>query len=139
MTTGARLHDGLPEFLADRYAEAEALVLAVEDNSAPWPGRWKGDGANFALRTYNGWSLARAATVEGGFPPGVLPYIVANDPAHRLADIRLKRAILGEHLKIGGSCRMCIDWPPKPYPCATVRHLGTEFTEHPAYRSEWAA
>lgn len=69
----------------------------------------------------------------------------------RLADIALKRAILAEHARVERSheiviCAVC--WTVgrqtgahlegDPYPCATVRQLGTEFSDHADYRPEWA-
>src|ERR1700761_3689248 len=83
--------DDLAAFLAARYDEAEALARGVEDGSAPWPGQWEADG-NRAVRTYNGHVLAYAR--HGEFKPGFAAYVADTDPAHRLADIKLKCAIL---------------------------------------------
>jgi hypothetical protein len=142
--------DGLVEFLAARYDEAEALARGVDDHSEPWPGQWKADG-NLAVRTYNGHVLAYAQ--HGEFKPGFAAYVADNDPAHRLADIALKRAILAEHAPYDCSepavqrCTRCASDDAYPngvavmaaYPCATARQLGNEFSKHPEYKAGWAS
>lgn len=64
-------------------------------------------------------------------------HIARNDPARVLRDIEGKRAILVEHLNYGGSCRICINWPPDPYPCRTVRLLIARWDDHPGYDQGW--
>lgn len=84
----------ITDFLTARLDEEESALRAIQDNSEPWRGEWAGDEANFALRTRNGWSLARAVTVEAGFPPGVLAHIARHDPARVLREVAAKRARL---------------------------------------------
>jgi Family of unknown function (DUF6221) len=174
--------DDLPQFLADRYDEAEALARAWQ--SPPWGDdatSWKVVGRR-EPRYDNGRSETLTAIDVSGRPVNFAEaiqvrwdsngersaYIAANDPKHRLADIKLKRAILAEHAREPvykpetlalypdrpemaemATCRRCheldedaeidedrcgdLEWP-----CANVRQLGTEFTEHPGYRPEWA-
>lgn len=156
--------DGLAEFLAARYGEAEAQVRAAMDDTrhcyscdAMASGEWAVHPTHPPLLEDQG----SGATIvyDGDTEPrsGLLAYMAGVDPKHRLADIKLKRAILALHtedppggfdaLRMPGNCRECscdgamaatdcfhlVDWP-----CATVRQLGTEFGQHPAYRKEWA-
>ena len=150
--------DDLAQFLAARYDEAEASAKAAI------PGPW----------TLDEWTggFGRTASVMVPFGPaapdaktgltslvqlGTQDYetarhIAANDPAHRLADIKLKRAILAlhEHRKADtkdrngpdfgcGICHEDRDYGIIGYGwCATVRHLATEFASHAGYRAEWA-
>lgn len=65
-------------------------------------------------------------------------YGYAHDPARVLREVAAKRAIMAEHLRVGGSCRMCIEWPPEPWPCRTVRLLAATWSDHPDYRAGWA-
>jgi hypothetical protein len=79
--------------------------------------------------------------------PGLLDYIALNEPAARLRDVRLKRAILAGHRPDEYDpeyCRTCVQaepgWAstaPAETPCETVRQLGTEFSRRPDYREEW--
>jgi hypothetical protein len=114
-------------FLADRYDEAETDERAL----AEWaPGR----------ELFVGTENYGEATPFRDY-----------DPAHRLADIKLKRAILAEHVPEandggGAVCDRCADWTEETrqdvdrrmsWPCTTLRQLGTEFAEHPAYKEGW--
>lgn len=151
--------DDLAAFLGQRYDEAEALARGVEDHSAPWDGQWVAEESGRALRTRNGWVLTYLPYPDREFAPGFLDHVAAVDPAHRLADIALKRAILALHffvvskreqhrydsysgVPIGGQhdghCAICGWFDPEHGGCLTVRQLGTEFSGHPGYRSEWA-
>lgn len=66
-------------------------------------------------------------------------------PERRLADIKLKRAILAAHPHTADTLWAC--WicgfdaeegrKDRKHWCATVRQLGTEFASHPAYKAEW--
>jgi hypothetical protein len=78
------------------------------------------------------------------------------DPARVLREVAAKRAILAEHAPVPGVtdagidgrvCRVC--WTTgrepggrylegDPYPCRTVRHLLTEWDDHPGYQPSWA-
>lgn len=82
-------------FLTARLDEREAVARAVDDNSPPFDGQWKNDN-NRALRTYNDWVLAYKPNADP-WPTGVLDHIAANDPAHVLADIAAKRAIVEDY------------------------------------------
>jgi hypothetical protein len=136
-------------FATARLDEDEAALRAVEDNSEPWCGQWAPDEANFALRTRNGWSLARAVTVEEGFPPGVLAHIVRHDPARALREVEAKRAILAEHRWDDmGWCTRCQTplpdaredeekFAPVDWPCPTVRITFAVYSDHPDYQQEW--
>lgn len=145
--------DDLAAFLAARYDEAQALAEAAT------PGPWTA-----IVHTTDDQGII----IDSHYPPGnghILgsaimsddetrnrenaAHIAATDPAHRLRDIALKRAILAEHKHYPAftpdeydfGCGVCHDngdygvcgygW------CATVRHLGTEFSDHPDYRPEW--
>jgi hypothetical protein len=163
---------GLAQFLADRYDEAEALARAWQ--SPPWgedATSWKVVGRR-EPRYDNGCSETLTAIDVSGRPVNFAeaiqvrwdsngertPYIAANDPAHRLADIALKRAILALHAsavtkteqyrydpstgepipeRYDGDCGICGWFDPEQGGCATVRQLGTEFADHPAYKESW--
>lgn len=118
----------ITEFLTARLDEEESALRAIQDNSEPWRGEWAGDEANFALRTRNGWSLARAVTVEAGFPPGVLAHIVRYDPARVLRDVDAKRRILAD--RWGGPDHHDM-WEHH------LRLLAAVYDDHPDYRLEW--
>jgi hypothetical protein len=76
------------------------------------------------------------ANVDGGNP-------------RRQRDLALKRAILALHHPDGDKWPDCKECSCQgalaatdcggtvPSPCATVRQLGTEFAEHPAYKEGW--
>lgn len=145
----------LAAFLAARYDEAEALARTAD------PGPWH-------VRNLGRHDLSAVIRKTGETPVSHLPegpliaqfegpraarnglHVAASDPARRLADIRLKRAILAEHphakaewpnSKHGFGCSTC-DWDRDFGQggdgwCATVRQLGTEFAECDGYRDEW--
>ena len=141
------------EFLTARLDEEEAALRAIQDNSEPWRGEWDGDDeANFALRTRNGWSLARAVTVEAGFPPGVLAHLVRYDPARALREIEAKRRIIARHYMVTDDCidgdgieraaficHECDNFGKSDnWPCPTVRALAAIWSDHPDYDQSWA-
>lgn len=146
--------DDLTAFLNARYDEAERMARAAsmaKPDGEEWhadaePEVW-GPGAGTAVLRANGGPLAMAI---GSY---AADHIAACDPKHRVADIALKRAILAAHQpeppsKYGTDvprCAACLtrrggwneDWRADPWPCATVRQLGTEFSGHPGYRDDW--
>lgn len=75
-------------------------------------------------------------------------HIARHDPARVLREVEAKRAIVAAHQpgSSGGPCSVCIadrrswqdDWCPDPWPCETVRKLVSIWSDHPAYRAEWA-
>jgi hypothetical protein len=80
-------------------------------------------------------------------------HIARHDPAREPREVAFKRAILGEHAPspaghAPGStgCSVCItsragwqeDWTSDRWPCQTLRHLATVYSDHPDYRQEWA-
>ena len=129
---------GLVIYLTARYDEAEELARGVEDNSEPWPGRWDADG-NRAVRTYNGHVLAYAT--HGEFKPGFAAYVADRDPASRLADIALKRALLAEYLSFREEFQRGDVGPGLRTGTKVledvVRQLGTEFSRRADYLDEW--
>lgn len=147
--TGAT--DGLAAFLAARYDEAEALARAVLEETrhcdqcdALASGSWAVNPDHAPLLEDQGSEVM----IVYDQPPtrtAMLAHIAANDPAHRLADIVLKRAILAEHRPNSRAidqwtrCCGCNDSNGDylPWPCKTVRLLGSEFAEHPEYREAW--
>lgn len=123
----------LADFLAARYDEAEKLAREAEAF----------DGA-VSHRYYPGPD----GDLLGSITLGMFHH--ANRPKLRLADIKLKRAILAEHERVksadhGYGCKTC-DWDSHcegvmvgtDQWCATVRQLGTEFDQHEAYQAGWA-
>lgn len=69
-------------------------------------------------------------------------HIVANNPAHVLADVAAKRQIIEEHRDDEGWCLRCAD-PPQydaewhKYPCRTLRLLALPYASHSDYREAW--
>jgi hypothetical protein len=124
-------------FLEARIDEDEAALRAIEDSSEPWRGQWVGDEMNFSLRTRNGWSLARAVTVEGGFPPGVLAHIARHDPARVLREVEAKRAILDEHAQIPGD-GVNFTFAEQNRAEDILLALAAVYSDHPDYDSAWA-
>jgi hypothetical protein len=94
------------------------------------------------------WLLSEDSHLLDGHP-ATIAYIADVDPAHRLADIKLKRAILamykyqaGRYLPPGvhdgrdDDERECDE--AMMYALEDVlRQLGTEFSGHPAYQESW--
>ena len=109
--------DELTAFLNARYDEAEALAKAAAAH----------------LRVHNPERWYEADDDRFAYPEDAA-FIAANDPAHRLRDIALKRAILAD-------CRRCLDsisWGHRAvFIERVVRQFGTEFSDHPDYRQEW--
>lgn len=81
-------------------------------------------------------------------------HMALNDPAAVLADIAMKRRILDEHREdpdCPGECMPgCVELAIVeendgtlreverfPFPCRTVRLLGSEFDTHPDYQNSW--
>lgn len=142
------MSDDFGRFLADRYDEADALARAASTSPK---GKW-GPRLDESI---GGHLLDDAGEIvvydESAPSPWQFDHIAANDPAHRLADIKLKRAILALHHPDGDKWPDCKECSCRgalaatdcggtvPWPCATARQLGTEFAEHPAYKEEWAA
>ena len=145
--------DDLTAFLNARYDEAEASAKAALGSG---DGAWR---AGYRPDEDIRFVVFDSREVRGGaIDEGTLRHIAANDPAHRLADIALKRAILAEHRltvtkaetyrfdshtgepipeRYDGDCEICGWFDPEQGGCATVRHLGTEFAGHQGYRPAW--
>jgi Family of unknown function (DUF6221) len=140
----------LAAFLAARYQEAEALANAAT------PGKWLAlDGGVQSAEDRSQWPVSET---ESSRYPADQAYIAANDPAHRLADVKLKRAILAEYETAVATMDRQIAERLGPGPTSgdvylvadpavlaevsvlsiVVRQLGTEFAEHAGYRPEWA-
>ena len=117
--------DGLADFLATRYDEAEEMA---QDLARSYPGPWSAD---------HSWvsDAAGNTVVHDEYHWSALPYIAANDPADRLADIALKRAILADIARI---CEVSNDLGSFRLAVRTMRQLGTEFDKHADWRPGWA-
>jgi hypothetical protein len=138
-------------FLADRYDEAEALAQAAGEGDEAKGLAWHQEDTDRAPGKIVDGHGCTVVYDEGSPTADEAAFIASVDPAHRLADIKLKRAILALHHPDGGKwpdCKECscqgalaaTDCPGiVPWPCATARQLGTEFSGHPAYKEEWAA
>lgn len=141
----------LVEFLKARLDEDERHALAVEDNSAPWRGRWVVHGE--ALKTYNGWTLIyKKAGDTTPFRPGLLAHIARHDPARVLREVEAKRQIVELHQEgvsndlppdeeptaEGIFCMACTPVGEPPfYPCSTLRLLALPYDDHPDFQEEW--
>jgi Family of unknown function (DUF6221) len=122
--------DDLIAFLAARYDEAEALANAAGGGEWGTECICEGD-----CKDYSACSAIGGDDItiydEGGHNAEQAPFIAANDPKHRLADIALKRAILAEY------DAMDDEGMYHGLRFAVVR-LATEFSGHPDYKREWA-
>ena len=66
---------------------------------------------------------------------------------HMLADVQAKRAIIAGHARVSihdpdlhpDACDTCgcADTHPTRWPCKTLRHLASVYSEHPDYRETW--
>ena len=94
---------------------------------------------------------------EGTWPMGdstLTRLMEANDPRDTIARCETELAILDEHApdylsKYGSPgpplCQRCLTaregyeelWEGDPYPCRTVRLLGSAYKHQPGYREEW--
>lgn len=129
--------DDLAAFLTARYGEAEALATRARDDAPDW----------YASRELDERRSLRDRAGDR-IPETAAAYVADNDPAHRLADIALKRAILAEHASFPDGdgnprCNRCMAGRldenfSSRSPCTTVRQLGTEFSNHPDYKPGWA-
>lgn len=141
--------DDLAAFLAARYDEAEArerrmLEMLAKAGPDACIAVCFDDGTSSNAVDYNPWDV-----------------ITDYDPKRRLADIKLKRAILAEHATETSrvqvralpediaegkplwwyederQCVICGWFDGEHGGCETVRQLGTEFDEHPGYQEGW--
>lgn len=143
--TGTGDAGDLAAYLSDRYDEAEALAKAATEG--PWQATGQRD--HFVVQAEGDHLVAEMEGCTGHPDMGGrnAAYIVGVDPAHRLADIALKRAILADHgpdERDPELCRTCHvaerGWAvpvPAGWPCATARHLGIEFSKRPDYLAKW--
>ena len=147
--------DDLLQFLTARYDEAEAMALAAGNGAK---GEW-GPRLHPGMGGHLLDGLGDVVIYDEGSPADEqFDYIAAVDPAHRLADIKLKRAILAQYEEavatmneqvakrlgpgpVAGDVYLCAD----PGTLAEVgalsvvlRQLGTEFSRHPEYKAGWA-
>ncbi len=156
---------GLAAFLAARYDEAEATHRYAGEGRIAWLTYQLDNGdlshTTVAADHHDGYWCA-----GGKLLPEPASVLVVYDNAQALADIKLKRAILAGHARVPSytpeviardspyvpgiadmaTCARCHEynpgtdgawWDALPWPCATVRQLGTEFAEHPEYKPEW--
>lgn len=136
------------EFLAARLDDAQAVALAAQGTTR---GIWKQvDPGREPGRIEDDYG--DAVTHDESSPDEAQGrHIAANDPAHVLADIAAKRAILAIHEQATADessieplgCKAChydrgdsvqYGWGW----CDTVRLLASTWTSHPDYRTEWA-
>lgn len=153
-------------FMTARYDEAEALArAAMHDTRGEWNRRQ--DGPDWPTGHLRDDTDTIVVYDEGSPTDAEFDHIAACDPAHRLTDITLKRAILklytdtlalvehpplahgpaaGEHARMRGlapgtgmiSARDYLDAKRELAVLEPVaRQLGTEFSGHPEYRAEW--
>jgi hypothetical protein len=148
----------LVEFLTARWDEAEAT--AREADFEPWevgPTFGALDNRVYVRREGDPFDSIGTCVIACQVPN--MPrfranarHIAANDPAHVLADITAKRAILAEHaIKDNGAgkpdsryCWTC--YADRGYNadssrylawCRTVRLLAVPFADHPDYDESW--
>lgn len=125
--------DDLIAFISARYDRAEARAKAAGGDGPD--GRWRRSGVRLGrIET----ASDNVVTSGEGSPDAMqAAHIAAVDPAHRLRDVALKRAILAGHT-IGHDPCDAHDASLRSAWCATVRQLGTEFSGHDGYRPGWA-
>jgi uncharacterized protein DUF6221 len=117
--------DDLIAFIKARLDEDEAAAKPFEGTT------WQAEPSPIGVILVDGEPLIE------GHVTGLTAHIARHDPDRVLREVAAKRAILAEHLRVGGSCRMCIEWPTQPWPCRTVRILAAVHSDHPDYRAEW--
>jgi Family of unknown function (DUF6221) len=140
--------DGFAGWLAARYDEAEARAkAAAADGTAEW--HLSEHDPIDPSRIYD--ATGEVVVYDEGAPsPNEAAHIAACDPAHRLADIALKCAILAMYVDTRAALDRARDMPGEHAArdyldaerelCAlepVVRQLGTEFAGQPGYREEW--
>lgn len=162
-TTNGAEHVDIVEFLSARQDEREAAAkAAIADRSGTE--RWEAKGfperdriewivrdveEKYANYGYPGYTPV-AAAMSGGPRDGggVAEHIALHDPAHVLADVKAKRAIVALHAPmeietsdVGGDvwagtvCYACEGG--EGWPCTTLRHLAAACAYHPDYKPTW--
>lgn len=142
----------LVAFINARYDEREKIAHAADG------ARWEAQGGAV-------WDERNGSVVAGftrvypetaiELDEGDARHMALNDPAAVLADIAMKRRILNEHREnpdcpgecMPGFIELAIveendgtlrEVERFPFPCRTVRLLGSEFDTHPDYQKGWA-
>lgn len=137
---------GVVEFLRARYAEEEAIARAAT------PGPWKwgvvapGIKADSVLQ---GRWVVLLTSKSGDVSHDDAVHIARWNPAHVLADLAAKRAILDihetSHQRILSECHVAIEPPEWQGPdrsnpaCMMVRALLGPFQDHPDFHPAWPA
>lgn len=131
--------DELAAFITARYDEAEAVAMAAAttEDGAAWVTSESDDSDKRAIRTpAPDWRWVGELYTE------TAEHVAATDPAHRLRDITLKRAILAEYVSFREESAKGDVGPGLHMGTQVlgdaVRQLGTEFSDHPGYRAEWS-
>ena len=69
---------------------------------------------------------------------GVALHVARHSPARVVAEVQVKRRLLGMHAQVDdfGRCQACGESVGNGG-CTTLRLLATPYADHPAYRREW--
>ena len=146
----------ITEFLLARLAEDEAAARSCP----PWPWRVatiEDEAAVHDEQTYAGDTVAAADGIcvavpyalSGRHERAVRDHIPRHDPARVLREVEAKRAIVEAHERNplsedvgpewGDTCYTCVsDHEPLDWPCATLRHLASIYSDHPEFDAGWA-
>lgn len=141
-------------FLKARLDETERLA----ELQPPWP--WKLNAEGDEIWADDEELVASAYALSGGQQRATAAWIVRHDPAHVLADIEAKRAIIDLHQitatrednypfnpftgernkdEFDVSCSVCgwVDHDDRDSACTTLRLLALPFASHPDYQESW--
>lgn len=135
----------LADFLRARYAERRAIAEAAT------PGPWEGvvDRHQRGQIDASVWADSISCYItekitSGGRHEADAHHIAANDPAHVIADLDAKLAIVNRHTACGTGNGYCDDgghgWDDlEGGGCADLADLARPFAGHPDYQEDWAA
>jgi hypothetical protein len=150
------------EFLTARLDEDEAMALAAPGNQ--WVAYTEDSVAGASVYDEQ-WVLLYPMHYDHDEPlsnrpgatgpayiersrDGLARHVARHDPAHVLADIAAKRAIIAQREQVGLDIAMANADPRRQMNLpilvnvelvldATIKHLASAYSDHPDYRDEW--
>lgn len=125
----------IAEFLTARYDEEQQLAkraMGQYADGSPWGPHWTYDREHF--RVLIDGQLA-AAVEETSDVDG--EHIAYHDPAHVLADIAAKRAVLAYLQRVTEVMLDANLWTLADPRTTAMRQLAAPYADHPDFRPEW--
>lgn len=143
-------------FIKARLDDEERTAL----DCPPWP--WRPNAEGDEILAADGIPVAEGFALSGRQLRATVEHIARQDPARTLRRVAAYRAILFEHQRVilckgGGAdyhntARVCMscggsdaqynDGTPAmraaAHPCRTLRHMATEWSDHPDYDTAWS-